>query len=185
MKSLLFAFMAMASVVKSPLPPAATPPPTDREKVIAVAITQIGVTEKTGRNDGPQVEKYIASVGLNPKGGYPYCACFNYWVGREALGSRNPYPKSAWSPDHVKGGVRVTETNPIHGGETFGIWFASKKRIAHTGLVERRERGNLITIEANTNANAAVGSAGDRDGQGVYRKRRPWKTVHSVRDWIH
>lgn len=185
---LLLAAMAARPILPSSpagKPAVPPPPPTDRELVLKVAASQIGVTEKTGRNDGPQVEAYIASVGLNPKGGYPYCACFNFWVGREALASRNPYPKSAWSPDHVKGGTRVTAETKIKGGETFGIWFASKGRIAHTGLVERREGGNLITIEANTSANAAVGSAADRDGQGVYRKRRPWRTVHSVKDWLN
>jgi hypothetical protein len=115
----------------------------------------------------------------------PYCAAFNHWVGRQALGDANPYPRSAWSSDHLRGGVRLTAQTVILGGEAFGIWFPSKGRIAHTGLVERREGGNLVTLEANTSAAVAPGSAADRDGQGVYRKRRPWRTVHSVKDWIH
>lgn len=178
--SILLALAAMAGMASIPKPP--PKPLSDREKVIAVATSQVGVTEKTGNNDG-EVEKYIASVGENPKSKIPYCACFNYWCGKEALG-KSPYPKSAWSPDHVKGGTRVTATSPIKGGEAFGIYFGSKGRVAHTGLSVRREGGNIITAEANTSGNAAVGSAADRDGQGVFMKRRPWRTVYSVKDWI-
>lgn len=179
MKILSLSLLAMAGLNTIPEPPA---PKTDREKVLAVASSQVGIGEKTGRNDG-EVEKYIASVGLNPKAGYPYCAAFNYWVGKEALG-KSPYPKSAWSPDQVKGGQRVTRSTVIKGGEAFGIHFRSKGRIAHTGLVEYFNGTNFITIEANTSANAAVGSAADRDGQGVYRKRRHWRTVRTTKDWI-
>ncbi len=182
MKNFFLSLLAMAGMSSIPGPASAPVPKTDREKVVAVAASQIGVTEKTGKNDG-EVDKYLAAVGLAGTRN-PYCACFNYWCGREALGKANPYPKSAWSPDHVKGGRRVTETNEIKPGETFGIYFPSKGRIAHTGLVEKREGGNLVTIEANTSGNAASGSAADRDGQGVFRKRRPWRTVHSTRDWI-
>lgn len=179
MKILSLSLLAMAGLNTIPKAPA---PQTDREKVLAVASSQVGIVEKTGRNDG-EVEKYIASVGLDPKAGYPYCAAFNYWVGKEALGE-SPYPKSAWSPDQVKGGQRVTRSTVIKGGEAFGIHFRSKGRIAHTGLVESFNGTNFITIEANTSANAAVGSAADRDGQGVYRKRRHWRTVRTVKDWI-
>jgi len=180
MKLLLLSVLAFASI--RAISPTPEPVKTDREKILAVASSQVGIVEKTGKNDGP-VEKYIASVGLDPKAGYPYCAAFNYWVGKKALGT-SPYPRSAWSPDHVKGGERVTSTTRIEGGEAFGIFFRSKGRIAHTGLVESFDGKNFITIEANTNANAAVGSAGDREGQGVYRKRRPWRTIHNVRDWV-
>lgn len=182
MKSLALLLLAFATVPAIPKSPPA--PPTDRERVLAVAETQIGVTELTGRNDGPEIEAYLASVGLNPKGRAPYCAAFNFWVGREALGSRNPFPRSAWSPSHLSGGQRVTATSPILGGEAFGIYFASKKRIAHTGLTVRRDGVNIITIEANTSPQAAPGTARDRDGDGVWRKRRHWRTVHSTRDWI-
>ena len=183
MKVLLcISLFATASIWREQTAPAPEPP-TDREKVIAVASSQVGIKERTGKNDG-EVEKYIASVGLDPKAGYPYCAAFTYWVGRESLGADNPYPKSAWSPDTVKGGKRVTESTEIEGAETFGIYSSSRRRIAHTGFCERREGSYIVTIEANTSANAAVGSEADREGQGVYRKRRHWKTVRTVKDWI-
>jgi len=176
--------LASASVWKKPADAQPEPPRelTAREKVLKVAGSQVGIKERTGKNDG-EVEKYIASVGLDPTAGYPYCAAFTYWCGCEALGKDNPYPKSAWSPDTVKGGRRVNSGTEIQGAETFGIYNALRKRIAHTGFVEKRVGSHLITIEANTSANAAVGSEADREGQGVYRKRRHIKTVRTIKDW--
>lgn len=176
------AILASASAWRSAEPPP-SPVLDERQKVIQVASSQVGIKEKTGKNDG-EVEKYIASVGLDPKAGYPYCAAFTYWVGREALGNDNPYPKSAWSPDTVKGGKSLTASTEIQGGETFGIYSSTRKRIAHTGFCEKRSGNYIITIEANTSANAAVGSEADREGQGVYRKRRHWKTIRTIKDWI-
>lgn len=42
-----------------------------------VAKSQNGVREKTGRNDGPQIRAYLASVNL-PEGN-PYCQGGQYW----------------------------------------------------------------------------------------------------------
>jgi len=154
---------------------------TARERVIAVAESQIGVREATGRNDG-EVNKYLAAVGMSMSQA-PYCAAFNFWVGSMAL-DPNPFPRSAWSPDHLRGGTRVTESTVVRGGEAFGIYFPSKNRIAHTGLLRARDGVNFVTLEANTSADVKPGSSRDRDGNGVFSKRRHWRTVHSVRDWI-
>jgi hypothetical protein len=180
----LIAMAAMPAAVESPAKAerSAPAPLSDRQKVLAVATSQVGTVEKTGRNDG-EVDKYLAAVGLGGTRN-PYCAACVYWIGREALGSRNPYPKSAWSPDMLKGGVRVTEGTVIKGGETFGIYFPNKGRIAHTGLVERRDGSCFVTLEGNTSPQAAAGSAKDRDGDGFWRKRRPWRTIHSTKDWL-
>jgi hypothetical protein len=155
---------------------------TPREMVLEIAAGEVGVVEKTGRNDG-EVDKYLESVGLGGSRA-PYCAAYVYWVGHQALGDRNPYPRSAWSPDMVKGGERITETFQPKGGEAFGIYFPSKGRVAHTGLIEARQGSYLITNEGNTSSSAAVGSAADREGQGVYRKRRHWRQVRYAKDWL-
>jgi len=184
MKSLFVMGLAalMAAMPQATTTPAPEPEPSDRERVLAVASGEVGVREKTGRNDG-EVDKYLRAVDLGGSRA-PYCAAFVYWIGEEALGSENPYPKSAWSPDFVRGGQRVTADTRPRGGEAFGIWFKNKGRIAHTGIVERRSGDYLITIEGNTSSAASVGSAADREGHGVYRKRRHWRTVYSTRDWI-
>lgn len=43
-----------------------------------IAKTQIGVKEKTGKNDGKEVESYLKSVGLTK--GNPYCYAGQYWT---------------------------------------------------------------------------------------------------------
>jgi len=154
---------------------------SDRERVLAVAAAEIGTTEKTGRNEG-EVEKYLRSVGL--KKGDPYCAAFVHWCGQQALGSRNPFPRSGWSPDmvtrpdYIRGKGRQPEA-----GDTFGIYFTSKGRVAHTGFVAGRKGNSIITIEANTSPQAATGEA-DRNGDGVWRKIRPLSTIHSTKRWL-
>jgi hypothetical protein len=179
----LFIWFGLAMASPPSIPSAPHKEPTKRELIIKTAEKEVGVVEKTGKNDG-EVEKYLVAVGLPAKSGAPYCAAFVYWVGKAALGAANPYPKSAWSPDMVAGGKTVTENTEIKGGEAFGIYFASKKRIAHTGLVKAKQGAYLITVEGNTSSTAAVGSSQDRDGQGVYSKRRHWKTVKMVKDWV-
>ncbi len=153
-----------------------------REKVLNVARKEIGIRERTGRNDG-EVEKYIRAAGLDPKKGHPYCAAFIYWCGWKA-GYPKLFPRSAWSPDFVsnpnwaKGKGSTPEP-----GDVFGVYYRSKGRVAHAGFVERLRGKSIITIEANTSSRAAIGSAADREGQGVYRKVRPLSTVYAIKKW--
>jgi hypothetical protein len=153
----------------------------DRAQAIAVAASQIGTTEATGRNDGEPV-KYLASVGLQK--GDPYCAAFVYWVGREALGPRNPYPRTGWSPSMVAGGVLVRNGGIGKPADTFGIYFPKLGRVGHTGFVAEWGKSSVVTIEANTNKDAAPGSAQDRDGGGVWKKKRLKASIYRVKDWI-
>lgn len=156
---------------------------SDSQRVLRVAAGKVGVREATGRNDGPEVEAMLRSTG-NAKGD-PWCASFVYAVAKEALGVRNPYSRSAYSPDMVAGGRKDART--ARPADTFGIYMADKGRVAHTGLVERMEGGFAVTIEGNTSNSAALGSAQDREatnGGGVYRKRRPLATLYRVKTWV-
>lgn len=63
-------------------------------------------------------------------------------------------------------------------GDIFGIYFNNLKRIAHAGFVDEWGRSFIITVEGNTN------EAGSAEGDGVYRKRRPISSIHSVANWI-
>ncbi len=154
---------------------------TDRERVLAVATAEIGTREATGRNDGP-VEKYLTAVGL--EAGDPYCAAFIFWCGREALGARNPFPRSGWSPQFVAlpSWRRGIGTMPA-AGDVFGIWFRDQGRIAHAGFVAGSKGRSIVTIEANTSPAVASGKA-DRNGDGVWRKIRPLATIHSTKAWL-
>lgn len=131
--------------------------------------SQIGIRELTGNNDG-EVEKYLKAVGL-PKGN-PYCAAFLEWVLEQnrIYGAKSGY-SPLWFPAN-----KIT-TNPKH-GDVFGIYFASKKRIAHVGFVDSIAGDWVITVEANTN------DALSRDGDGVYKKRRLKKQIYKFANWI-
>lgn len=165
----------------------AAPLPADaRSRVLAAADAMTGWHEATGRNDGRNIDAILSAVGMEGTRA-PYCAAFVVKAGDDALTrALNPYPRSAWSPDMVP---RPTWTRARGGpeprpGDTFGIYFPAKKRVAHTGLV-RRNLGNVIeTVEGNTSADAAPGSAADRDGGGVYRKRRLRRQIHATQDHL-
>lgn len=162
---------------------AATAKKDARTRIMDVARSQIGTRERTGNNDGP-VDKYLVAVGLGGTRN-PYCAAFVRWCGVEALGKGCPYPRSAWSPDMVaKPTWKNGKGTAPRAGDTFGIWFASKGRIAHTGLVESVRGSMLVTVEANTSPDAGTGTAADREGGGVWRRYRPLATIHSVRSWL-
>ena len=81
-----------------------------QEAAIAVAVSQIGVHEQGGQNRGPEVDEYVRSVGLDPAGGYSWCAAWVFWVFKQAaaqLGLVNPCPRTA-------GAVKLwTLTEPI------------------------------------------------------------------------
>ena len=61
--------------------------------LIKTAESQVGVVEKTGNNDGVQVEAYLKTVGLGK--GYSYCAAFVKWVFLQCGFKTNI---NAWSP---------------------------------------------------------------------------------------
>ena len=146
-------------------------------EVIQVARETIGWRE-VGRNSGPLVDKILASVGLEGSRA-PWCAAWVVYIGDEAFGKKeNPYPRSAWSPDFVKSPTwdRGRGKKPDR-ADAFGIYFQSLKRVAHTGIIEKVEGKWAVTIEGNTNDD------GSRDGDGVYRKRRPLGTI-LARSWL-
>lgn len=146
---------------------------TNAEKRISLirrAQMEIGVRERSGNNDGPRVEEYLASVGLSS--GQPYCAAFISWA--FAMEGFNK-PKTGWCPDLFPSKRLARSALP---GNVIGIYFIAKKRIAHVGLIEKVDGEWCVSIEANTNV------SGSREGDGVYRKRRHLKTIYMIADWV-
>jgi hypothetical protein len=146
-----------------------------RQELLSIFISQLGIRELTGNNDGKEVEMYLHAVGL--KKGPPWCAAFVSW-GYLQVGIRAA--RSAWSPDWfpVKRVIwkqgRGEQPQPC---DVFGIYFPDKKRIAHVGIVEQWGE-SVLTIEGNTN------DAGSREGDGVYRKRRLQRQLYAVSCWF-
>lgn len=124
-------------------------------------------------NRGPDVEKYLSSVGLS--GGNPWCCAFVYWCFNQTadtLGIANPMVQTGGCLDHwqravAAGAERITaaaaRNNPglLVPGTIFIIDHGDGK--GHTGLVENITSGYLTTIEGNTDASKT------REGGGVYR----------------
>ncbi|MFC6999592.1 CHAP domain-containing protein [Rufibacter roseus] len=150
-----------------------------RDGVAAVFRSQLGVREATGKNDGAAVEMYLRSTGLGK--GHAWCGAFVNWVLKEC-GYTTP-KGAAWAPSWfpasrlVYSSGKESRAGP-RAGDVFGIWFSNLKRIGHVGFVEKWSGSSVITVEGNTN------EAGSREGDGVYRKRRPRRTINRVASWI-
>ena len=142
-----------------------------------IYLSQIGVREATGKNDGPEVEMYLKTVGL--KKGFAWCSAFVKWSLDEA---EIPNKINAWSPtaenrNHFvyANKKHIKEPQP---GDVFTIWYTKIKRIGHTGFYHEMQNDHIIvTVEGNTN------EAGSREGDGVYKKYRSLKTIHSISRW--
>ena len=112
----------------------------------AIYSAYVGVRELTRHNDGPEVERFLAHVGL--KKGAPWCAAFVSYCLHKA--GYTDAPRSGWSPDYFPKHQRVwalsqkytpphaDSTPPYHAqiGDLFGIWYANLGRIAHVGFVD-------------------------------------------------
>jgi len=114
-----------------------------RSRLISIAAKEVGVRESTGQNDGPRIHEYQSVVKL--KSGEPYCAAFVCWTYAQA---GLPQPRSGWSPALFPAS-RLTK-NPA-AGDVFGIYFLKLKRIAHVGLVIKKDGDWVETVEGNTN----------------------------------
>jgi hypothetical protein len=142
------------------------------ERLIPIAMAELWVREKTGKNDGTRVETYLASVKL--KKGDPYCAAFVSWVFKQA---GYDLPRTGWSPALFPTTRLVKAAAP---GNIFGIYFPALKRIAHCGLVVSSRSDWVTTVEGNTDA------SGGREGGGVYQRLRHKKSIRLFSDWrIH
>lgn len=132
--------------------------------------------EATGKNDGEDVEKYLKSVNLGK--GYAWCAAFVHWC-LEQASIKNTV--TAWSPSafNSKNVVYANGTwkKDLKEGDVFTIYYLRLKRIGHTGFVDGRDGKYIITVEGNTNDELS------REGDGVYRKRRPLSTIYNISRW--
>lgn len=128
-------------------------------------------------NRGPQVEKYLARVGV--PAGLPWCCAFVYYCFDEAskaLGhAGNPMVRTAGCLDHwnkaaAKGATRIparaATADPTQLAPGMIFIMDHGRGAGHTGLVESVSAGILATIEGNTDASRT------REGGGVYRLAR-------------
>ena len=140
MKNLLLPLLLLLFLCSQPV--RAQNPDTLR----AIYSAYVGVRERTNHNDGPEVERFLAHVGLQK--GAPWCAAFVSYCLHKA--GYTDAPRSGWSPDYFPKRQRVwalsqkytpphaDSTPPYHAqiGDLFGIWYANLGRIAHVGFVD-------------------------------------------------
>ena len=140
-------------------------------RALEIAKSQLYVREKTGKNDGKEVEAYLRSVDLPP--GYAWCVAFGYWcfdTAANELSIPNPMFRTAgvlrlWNNTPVS--RRVTDPQP---GDVGIMDFGGGK--GHFFIVEERIKTKVATVEGNTAADP-TNKAEDRDGQGVFERLRP------------
>lgn len=149
---------------------------TDKRTAVAdTYMSQLGVREATGQNDGLEVEMYLASTNLGA--GYAWCAAFVNWVYKQNDVARPD--KGAWSPAWFPN-KRLIDTgkHTPQRADLFALYYTNLKRIGHVGFIHEWGTSYVTTVEGNTN------NAGSREGDGVYKKRRLTRQIHRVSDWI-
>lgn len=144
--------------------------------MLTEARSQLGVHEvPKGSNRGPQVNKYLASVGLNP--GYAWCMAFVYWCAHQAenaLKVPNPLVRTAgvmrqWL--EIDPALKRSYPKP---GDIFIMSFGHG--IGHTGIVDCLLKDDTFhTIEGNSNED------GSREGYEVCGHTR---SVHQMHGFI-
>jgi len=160
---------------------------------------ELGVKEATGNNDGSRVEEYLRYCGLGE--GYAWCAAFVSWCHGQA---GYPAPRNAWAAalfpasktiwhaeSAIGGNAGAGSTTMPRPGDVFGIYYTNLRRIAHVGFVDGWDDTWCVTVEGNTGPDEPADTRSDpanpiRAGppvDGVYKKRRPVRTIRAVARW--
>jgi len=141
-----------------------------RNRIVQLAVAELGVSEATGNNDGPQVEAYLSYTGMAR--GNPWCAAFVCWVYKQA-GLQQP--RNAWSPALFPRQRRYMgsseATKQAMPADIFGIYNQRLGRIDHAGLVRSVDKNWILTVEGNVQNQVAS-------------RRRPVATIHTFADWL-
>lgn len=151
------------------------------QKFLQILKGYTGVKETTGRNDGPEIKAMLETCGLGE--GNPWCAAMI----AKALDSLNlAYPElCAWSPAYFTDPTRIVwerkieRSKIIPAGSVFGLYYESKGRIAHVGVIlYDTNRGYVVTLEGNTNA------GGSRDGNMAAVRMRRKSQIFMAANWL-
>jgi hypothetical protein len=136
-------------------------------KSLEVAKTQVGVTEKTGRNDGIMVEMYLASVSLGKYN--PYCYAGPYWS--FTVVTDDPcIPKTGLVLNVWNWAKRTGTRTPyeIEVGD-FINWKYTGTRSHIERVTAIGRKGWVTTVAFNTSGTT---KGNQRDGGGVHYKQR-------------
>ena len=162
-----------------------------REAAVAWAKGEVGVREKTGRNDGPRIDFYNRTARVPLRS--PYCASFVWTtfmqVGCKPVGIVAVGQARAWFRDSKKvvltqqmlrGNRRMVATPKR--GCVVGYYFQTNlNRISHIEILDLIdfEGGWIYCIGANTSARSSA-TVVNRAGDGVYYVRRKLNTFFVI-----
>ncbi len=136
-----------------------------------VALSQIGVTELSNRNDGKEIEKYESAVGIPKYSAYCYAA--QYWSFKNACLKLKmnydsiPIPKSGLANScfnfAIKNGIKKAY---LPTKNSFIIWRAPNKINGHIERIYLIGKSGWVTTIAFNTSDKSSGK------QGVFFKKR-------------
>jgi hypothetical protein len=139
------------------------------------AISQVGVREKTGKNDGFKVEQYLKSVGSFK--GDAYCAAGQYWCFFSSCLALKlpltdiPIYRTGSTVTMFNEAVRAGyKTTPTSFNNDLIFWRKPNEWKGHVErIIEVLKTGWIKTVGFNTSS----GNKGSQDdGEGVYFRKR-------------
>ena len=144
------------------------------DKLVAIALSYVGVHEE-GNNSGVAVEEFQKAVD-GKANQESWCMCFvQFCVKKTSALVRFPdciFDSESCLQTWAKTDIKARFNDPEPGDIV--IWQKGSTALGHTGIVvEVHEDGTFDTVEGNTSS----GSGDQREGDGVYRRKRSRKPM--------
>ena len=180
-----------------PKEPKAKPAPKQKtpkalENLAKIALSQVGVKESGGNNNGAKIRKYQSATSLKPAS-WPWCAAFTGWVIQEWLKDKENAewlglkvmtpekwrPKTAAAFGYIqwaKGRPATTKVLSPKAKPQVGDFVIFD--FSHIGIVVKVGEKNFQCVEGNTNGR---GTRDSTSGDGVWLKTR---TSSLVRNYV-
>lgn len=158
-----------------------------RSTLVGEATRWLNVREVGGANKGPQVEAFQKAVDGKAQG-EPWCCCFVFFCIRETmfkymqLKAEVPGHKLFESEHVLTVWTKSLHSQRIEKPEVgcLMVWNYVGTYSGHIGVVVEVHTDHVITIEGNTGPGGSVGEI-VREGDGVYRKKRPLTQVGKMK----
>ena len=165
--------------------------PFPLNKLIEIALAEVGVREEGGNNCGPRIREYQAATWLE-LGPWAWCAAFLDWCIREWLKIKEVVeflgikdveewrPKTAGAFDYInwarKHGVKILpRTEKGKAGDIVVLDFNGQGHIVLA--IKDQDDGLFQTVEGNTNIK---GERESEKGDGVWKKTRGTAPIKAI-----
>jgi hypothetical protein len=155
------------------VPPASSP----TDKLLDVARSYVGVREQ-GTNRGREVEMFQRPIG--GADGEPWCMSFAQFCIQKAGAETKVDPKVFRSEHCLTVWNKSPKSQQLSKPEpgSLVIWRHGNSSSGHVGIVEKvHPDGTFTTIEGNTSSGSGI----NREGDGVYRRKRDMNGAGSMR----